>query len=179
MGNERADQRDPKVSRRYRDLGSEEPPEAIDRAILAAASRGSKRRHRWYFGFAAAAVLVLTVAVALQMERRSDPESVASVSPREIPREESPTPPTPPASPARPPLAAPLPRAQQAPLDTARKREERAADAAVQAQSMARTPEHWLERIAQLRKEGRNEEADKELAEFRKRYPDYAIPDRK
>ena len=44
---------------------------------------------------------------------------------------------------------------------------------------MARTPEHWLERIAQLRKKGRSEEADKELAEFRKRYPDYAIPDRK
>ena len=44
---------------------------------------------------------------------------------------------------------------------------------------LAEAPERWLERIAQMRKDGRNEEADKELAEFRKRYPDYAIPDGK
>jgi hypothetical protein len=36
-------------------------------------------------------------------------------------------------------------------------------------------PETWLERIAQLRKDGKNDEADKQLAEFRKRYPDYRI----
>jgi TolA-binding protein len=38
-------------------------------------------------------------------------------------------------------------------------------------------PEKWLERIAQLRKEGRHDEADKALAEFRKSYPDYKIPE--
>jgi len=38
-------------------------------------------------------------------------------------------------------------------------------------------PERELERIAQLRREGRHEEADKALAEFRKRHPDYRIPD--
>jgi hypothetical protein len=32
-----------------------------------------------------------------------------------------------------------------------------------------------LERIAELRKQGRHEEADKALAEFRQRYPDYRI----
>jgi len=37
-------------------------------------------------------------------------------------------------------------------------------------------PEKWLERIAQLRKEGSHEEADRQLAEFRKRYPDFSIP---
>jgi hypothetical protein len=37
-------------------------------------------------------------------------------------------------------------------------------------------PEPELERIAQLRREGRHEEADKALAEFRKRHPDYRIP---
>jgi hypothetical protein len=38
-------------------------------------------------------------------------------------------------------------------------------------------PEKWLERIVQLRQQGRHDEADKALAEFRKRYPDYKIPE--
>ena len=38
-------------------------------------------------------------------------------------------------------------------------------------------PEKWLERIVQLRQQGKHEEADKALAEFRKRYPDYKIPE--
>jgi len=33
------------------------------------------------------------------------------------------------------------------------------------------------ERIAALRKEGKHEEADKALEEFRKRYPDYKVPE--
>lgn len=37
-------------------------------------------------------------------------------------------------------------------------------------------PEAWLERIARLRREGRHEEADKALAEFRKRFPAFKIP---
>ena len=37
------------------------------------------------------------------------------------------------------------------------------------------TPEKWLERIATLRAEGRHEDADKALAEFRQRHPDYRI----
>jgi len=37
------------------------------------------------------------------------------------------------------------------------------------------SPERLLERIAELRKEGRHEEADKALAEFRQHYPDYRI----
>ena len=38
------------------------------------------------------------------------------------------------------------------------------------------SPEQWLQGIADLRKQGRHEEADKELAEFRKRHPGYEIP---
>ena len=38
-------------------------------------------------------------------------------------------------------------------------------------------PEQELERIAQLRRDGRHDEADKALAEFRKRHPDYRIPE--
>jgi hypothetical protein len=36
-------------------------------------------------------------------------------------------------------------------------------------------PLPWLERIAKLREEGKHEEADRALAEFRKRYPDFRI----
>jgi TolA-binding protein len=39
------------------------------------------------------------------------------------------------------------------------------------------TPEQELERIAALRRDGKHEEADKALAEFRKRYPDYKLSD--
>lgn len=39
------------------------------------------------------------------------------------------------------------------------------------------TPERWLEHIAELRKAGRDAEARASLVEFRKRYPDYPIPD--
>jgi len=39
------------------------------------------------------------------------------------------------------------------------------------------TPERWLERIVRLRREGKHEEADRSYAEFRKRYPDYPIPE--
>jgi len=38
-------------------------------------------------------------------------------------------------------------------------------------------PERWLEQIAELRKEGKHDDADKLLAEFRKTYPDYRISD--
>ena len=38
-------------------------------------------------------------------------------------------------------------------------------------------PEKWLETIAELRKNGQHEEADKLLEEFRKRFPDYKVPE--
>lgn len=40
-----------------------------------------------------------------------------------------------------------------------------------------RSPQTWLEDIRRLKVLGRAEEAGRELAEFRKRYPDYALPD--
>jgi hypothetical protein len=39
------------------------------------------------------------------------------------------------------------------------------------------SPEQWLQGIADLRRQGRHEEADKTLAEFRRAYPDYRIPE--
>ena len=42
--------------------------------------------------------------------------------------------------------------------------------------TVALTPEKELERIEELRKQGLHEEADRALAEFRKRHPDFKIP---
>src|SRR5262249_35180087 len=85
-----AEERDPKVSRRYRELGAEEPPRELDQAILAAAHRAADRshaplvapagRHRWYFAFGAAAILVLAVAITVQVERQPDPEALPSAT---------------------------------------------------------------------------------------------------
>jgi hypothetical protein len=47
--------------------------------------------------------------------------------------------------------------------------------AAARADLQADTPERELERIAELRKQAKHDEADKALAEFRKRYPDFKI----
>ena len=65
------EERDPRISQRYRSLGSEAPSRELDQAILAAAHRALDRshaplvtpagRHRWYFAFGAAAILVLLV----------------------------------------------------------------------------------------------------------------------
>ena len=85
------DERDPKVSQRYRDLPGEEPSRALDQTILAAAHRSLDKphaplvvpagRHRWYFSLGAAAILVLAVAVTLQVERQQpDPELTDAAS---------------------------------------------------------------------------------------------------
>lgn len=41
----------------------------------------------------------------------------------------------------------------------------------------ARTPEQWIADIRRMRQEGRATEAEASLAEFRKRYPYYALPE--
>lgn len=40
----------------------------------------------------------------------------------------------------------------------------------------AEAPEAWLKRIVELRAQGRQQEADESLAEFRRRHPGYVIP---
>lgn len=87
-------------------------------------------------------------------------------------------------------LASPPPAAAKASADLVERREAASAPArsAVPAASpgMARLkaaspaaegPEPWLERIRQLVKEGRLEEARKSLEEWRRRYPDWGVPE--
>ena len=56
---------------------------------------------------------------------------------------------------------APVPRGAEAPRQMAK----------------LETPQHWLERIIELRSRGRHAEADQALAEFRRSYPNYKIPE--
>ncbi|HEY9531703.1 MAG TPA: hypothetical protein VIQ55_09940, partial [Burkholderiales bacterium] len=64
-----AEERDPQVSRRYRELGSEEPPPSLDQAILAASRRSTAPRRRWTVPLAVAAAAMLAVGIALHVER--------------------------------------------------------------------------------------------------------------
>ena len=188
-----ADERDPRVTQRYRELGGEEPPRELDQAILAAAHRAADRPHaplvtpagwhRWYFSLAAAAVLMLAVGIALHVDRQPPPEWEAANESAQR------TPASPPAAneakPAKEsalakerreaqPAEAPAVLADR--VESAQRKAEVPSSAAAAA-ARADTPERELERIAELRRLGRDDEADKALAEFRKRYPDYKIPD--
>ena len=156
-------------------------------------------RLRWYFPVAAAAIIVLAVAVTLHVERQQPdpetplaiPEPSAKEEPKAAPkaaRAQKPAAPAftpePPPQPVEAPRSAPAadaarevarevaPATQGSAGAPAARSEMRAARVVAQAES----PERTLERIAELRRQGRHDEADKALAEFRKRYPDYRIP---
>jgi hypothetical protein len=80
-------ERDDAVSRRYRELPAEEPPRALDEAILAASRRAVDARpaplvapagrQRWYVPLAAAAVIVLAVGLTLRVQLEQ-PEDVTA-----------------------------------------------------------------------------------------------------
>lgn len=193
--------RDAGVSQRYRELAREEPPSALDARILAAA-RGESGlrpaplvaptgRRRWYVPLAAAAVIVLSVVVTLNLQRaQPDPELALGEVALPIPG---------PASAPQP--SAPKPRADaagMAPKDTAaalRRGPEKsrataqeaaavaapaAASGAAESAKLAQdalAPEQWLARIAQMRRDGRHAEADAAYAAFRRRHPEFRIPE--
>lgn len=71
------------------------------------------------------------------------------------------------------PQAAPVPRPVPAPA--AKPAPDRSGRGAARLMQREKAPEPELERIAELRRLGRHEDADKALAEFRKTYPDYKI----
>lgn len=166
-------ERDDKVSAGYRALGSEEPPRALDDAILAAARR---KPVRWRVPVSIAAVLALAVGVTLRMQPQGPESETVALAPQVMQAPQ-------PAEAAR---SVPVPmreerklaaRSAPAPAPAAATDSERRdAVAGVRALQAPQTPEAWLARIAELRKEGRQREADESLADFKKRYPDYKIP---
>jgi hypothetical protein len=89
----------------------------------------------------------------------------------------APSAPAPQAAPPLPPLGAagrPAPAPPRTSAELRRSDEGARAAASVSAYAL-QSPEQWLQGIADLRRQGRHEEADKSLAEFRKRFPDYRI----
>jgi hypothetical protein len=191
---------EPKISGRYRELPREQPPRALDDAILAASRRAVQARpaplvaptgrRRWYVPVAAAAVITLSVAVTLHVQRDRPSEEVDAVAPSMKVQE---APPPKAAEPARAERRTPQPfaAAPPAPAEAEQRNDVGAASAGARVMrdersreqtqmarsSVAQSPEAELERIARLRAAGRHEEADKALAEFRKRYPDYRLSD--
>lgn len=155
-GDERLDEYlrgDSPLSRAYREAGREEPPPALDAHILAQA-RGEKAtprggKPRWLMPLSLAATIVLSVGIVLFMTR----QGATPVPTETAPAVEAPTP---------PPKVAP----KETPRFEAR-------DVAVPPKQ--KTPEQWLTDIEELRKLGLDAEADAQLAEFRKRYPDYPL----
>jgi hypothetical protein len=218
---------DEKISQRYRELGAEEPPRALDDAILAAARRPtSSWSKRWAMPLSLAAVVVLSITVTLRIQHEQ-PEIAAPAPAAQIPAKPAAdivakVPPERlqrkaevPAKPAEPRVFVPDPSPSPAPAlqaevrvpasapaasasgavaglagerdmraDVARDRprplaatEAMAKRAEAPARVLAETPERELERIAALRGQGRYDEADRALAEFRRRYPDFKISD--
>jgi hypothetical protein len=182
-----------RASRAYRDLPREEPPARLDDAIRAAARREARShpaplvvptgRRKWYFPLAAAAVIVLAVAVTSQVEREQpDPMQAAAPQAKEEPTPERQAAPKvqQAAKPERRLRAQAESEARPSREDFSRDRLARneaprsmaAPEAALAKQA---SPEAALERIAELRRQGKDAEADRALVEFRKGYPGYRI----
>jgi hypothetical protein len=174
--------RDENVSAAYRALSREEPPRTVDEAVLAAARR---KPMRWRVPVSIAAVLALAVGVTLRMQPQGPESEAVALAPQVMQT------PQPAASAPRAPAVAEAARSAPGPLREERKlaarstpapapaadSERRDAVAGIRALQAPLAPEAWLARIAELRKEGRQREANESLAEFRKRYPDYKIPE--
>jgi hypothetical protein len=160
-------------------------------------------RRQWYFPVAAAAVIILSVAVTWHVEQEQ-PDSVVATAPAEARLKKElatnaplPTPESKEAAqperrlyaPSQKPKteapAAEKPAERATPPMVAQSRDRMESRAAARAPidprplgalGLDEAPAPWLQRIAELRRQGKHEEADRELAEFRKRYPDYVIP---
>jgi hypothetical protein len=162
---------------------------------------------RWYVPVSLAAVITLSVIVTLRVAHERPENAMPDAVPVErqqekLSAEKAPEPPAaPPAVVASRP--APKPARDVAPAEQKREDSLRSAEAArgpaasgeaasgkiaenaagptVASQAMLAkrelAPEAWLERIAELRKLQRDNEADEQLAEFKRRHPDYRIPE--
>src|SRR5438552_3432254 len=162
------ERRDEELSHIYRDAEGPRPPQRVDDNILAASQRvaGTVRRpaafefaRRWGTPVALAATVLVTSTVALMVfERRSGLDAIAPKAPREERPAKGATPLR--ASPAEPQRTEPSEKARVA-----------------VSEAKERAPEKWLADIRKLKTDGKATEAERELAEFKKRYPDYILPD--
>ncbi|MFN2643786.1 MAG: hypothetical protein ABR570_02255 [Burkholderiales bacterium] len=163
---------EPKISQHYRALEALEPSRELDNGVLTVARRMSAppARRRWYYSLAAAAVVVFAVALTWHLEPGHREPDVGT--PLRLERElRGAVTPGPAYESKAPASAAARPEANDArPAEAAR------LDAATRLRAAApEKPEPWLERIAELRSRGRHAEADKELAEFRRAFPEYRL----
>ena len=161
-------------------------------------------RRRWYVPLAAAAVIVLSVVVTLHLQgERPDAELAlrdeAPPSPGPASATQPPAPkpladaareapekaagvlhrtPEKPRAPRQASRAAPAPQATEA-LPSAERGEAPAsgAEATAKLAQDVLAPEEWLARIARMRRDGRHAEADEAYAAFRRRYPEFRIPE--
>lgn len=131
---------------------------------------------------------------AVAAPSRAAPAAVAAPEAHPFADSIAPASPPPPAAPAqdmapaaRParnaaaPTAAPATASAPAPEPAARAKSEAAAAGSTETRALMKSsvgdPAGELDRIARLRAEGRHAEADKALEEFRRRYPDFRIPE--
>ena len=202
---------DERISRRYRELAREEPPSALDAAIIGSAHRAVRRpRSRSVGALSIAAVLVLAFGVTLRMQHEEPGVETSMPQPQpHAPATVSPPPPEAQAPREAPRPAAPKPRVEKRAATRAKQEAPRqepapaAADVAPAAganalstpmraaapaatQKLAAPPaaraassdiDMELERIAALREQGKDDQADEALARFRERHPGYTIPD--
>jgi hypothetical protein len=156
----------------------------------------------WGVPVAVAATVLASFALIVQMSARQDPQPESASVPAPVTAEApaqaraAAAAPAPAAVPAT--ATVPAPAASPAPATAAAAVADAAADtrAAAAAETVAapaappsapaapaardddaveQDPRRWLERIAQLRAAGRIEDADRELAQLRARYPDFPV----
>jgi hypothetical protein len=114
-----------------------------------------------------------------EMQSAADKASAES-----MPAESAPTPPAaqtaPPPAPAEGPTAAGRVSAEPTSEQTEKELQSKAAKLAPSRSTVPNArlyPEHWLENIRTMLREHKRDEALRSLAEFRKMYPDYRLPD--
>jgi hypothetical protein len=177
-----------RLQRTLTEIDHLEPPQELDRIVLSRARfaiEGTEgmplyRSLRSSLPFALAASLVLTIIVVFATHPRSRPERTASAAAavvtntmdshapgRQLARAPAQSPPVPLALPAPAQVGA----AKQAP-STDRLVATRAAAANLQAPA-ARDATAWLKDIRELRRSGRNADAEREWAAFLKAHPEY------
>ncbi len=159
---------DSPLTRAYRETAREEPSARLDAAILAQAKAGTAPRRggkpRWLMPLSLAATVVLAVGVVLFTAREGGAplpmETAPVVEPAPVPAKPS----------APPPKVAP----KQAPAVTPKEAPRFEPRVFTPKEPAApKTPEQWLAEIEELRRAGRHAEAEEQMTEFRRSYPDY------